>query len=131
MPRNEEHWGQLEKAGFRNRFSCCYTTEEIYTPVPPHWLSSGVSLPDHRRQEELTFDRLMQALDVAENLLDQGTTYLHCLAGRERSSLMAVGLTARKRELDLFTSLEWVRRCHPAAMPIYEHLEILEQVLKA
>lgn len=132
MPGAGAHWSQLEEAGFRSRFSCCYAEEEaLSTPVPPHWRSQSVALPDHRQQETLQPERLLSALDAAEAMIaEQSPLYLHCFAGRERSSLLAIGLTARRRSIDVFAALEWVRRCHPAAAPIYEQLDILEQLLR-
>jgi hypothetical protein len=131
MPRTVSHWEVLEGAGLRSRFSCCYPEEEVFSPAPAHWQSDGVSLPDHRHQEILRQEQLVEALDRAEAMIHTGAPlYLHCLAGRERSALMAVGLTARLRGIDIFVALDWVRRCHPMASPLYEHLEILEQVLK-
>ena len=131
MPRTQGHWDQLELAGFRRRFSCCYPEEDLQAKVPEQWHSGGVALPDHRNQEPMSPDRLMEALDQAQAMVNSGApVYLHCLAGVERSSLMAVGLTARLRQIDLFSALDWVRRCHPMAKPIYEHLDVLEQVLK-
>jgi hypothetical protein len=130
MPRSTSHWRQLEEAGFRNRFSCCYPHENLFSPIPEHWGSQGVSLPDHRAQEDLAVERLRKALEMAEDMVNaDAPVYLHCFAGRERSVLMAVGLTARIRKLDLLAALEWVRRCHPAASPLYPHLDVLEQVL--
>ena len=131
MPRHPGHWQQLELAGFRSRFSCCYAQEEKLSPVPAQWRSTSVALPDHREQETLTPERLKEALKGAWLLIEAGDPlYLHCFAGRERSSLMAVGLTAKARDMDVFAALDWVRRCHPAALPIYEHLDILDQILK-
>jgi hypothetical protein len=131
MPVSPVHWQLLEEAGLRGRFSCCYPDEEISPPLPAGWLNARVSLPDHRQQEGLRVERLLEALSTAEQLLDSGSpVYLHCLAGIERSPLLAIGLTARKRGIDLFESLDWVRRCHPAALPLYGHLEVLERVLK-
>lgn len=132
MPAGEAHWQQLEQAGLKARFSCCYPHEEGAAPVPPHWLSAGVPLPDHRRQEPLDLERLASALELAHQLLQQGApVYLHCLAGIERSPLIAVGLTARARNLPLFDALDWVRRCHPAALPLVTHLELLSSLLDA
>lgn len=130
MPAGAAHWQQLEQAGLRARFSCCYPHEEPSSALPAHWLSDGVSLPDHRLQEPLELQRLAEALDRAHQLLRHGPpVYLHCKAGIERSPLIAVGLTARERRLSLFDALDWVRRCHPAAVPIVAHLELLEQLL--
>lgn len=131
MPRTTLHWQQLEEAGFRSRFSCCYSDEELFAPIPDHWTSAGVPLPDHREQEPLLEERLERAIDIASSLLESGPAlYLHCWAGRERSALVAVGLMAKEKRGDLFEALEWVRRCHPAASPIYAHLEMLDQIIK-
>lgn len=130
MPSSASHWQQLEAAGLRTRFSCCYPYEQSPVSLPAHWRSDQASLPDHRRQERLDPERLAAALDRAQRLmLDAPPLYLHCLAGIERSPLLAVGLTARQRNLSLLEALDWVRRCHPAARPIYSHLHLLEQVL--
>ncbi|MFN5119194.1 MAG: hypothetical protein ACK5FE_13765 [Cyanobacteriota bacterium] len=131
MPRTEAHWQQLEEAGFKARFSCCYPEEQRFAPIPPHWKTAGVAIPDHREQETLTEEKLFEAIQTAENLLKESyPIYLHCLAGRERSSLMAIALTARSKKIDIFSSLDWVRRCHPAASPLYDQLELLEMLLK-
>lgn len=130
MPRCDRHWQQLEEAGIRSRFSCCYPEEESALIVPPGWRSERVSLPDHRQQEPLLPERLALALARAEALVGAAApVYLHCMAGYQRSPLLAVGLTARLRGIDLLAALTWVRRCHPMAMPIYDHLVMLETLL--
>jgi len=132
MPRRTFQWNQLEDVGFKTRFSCCYPDENVFASIPSGWYSVNVPLPDHRQQESLGIDRLRLALDEAEELVVKAApVYLHCFAGQERSSLMAVGLTARIRQLDVFSALEWVRRCHPISAPSYEYLEMLESILKA
>ncbi len=74
--------------------------------------------------------RLALALERAEALVvDAAPVYLHCMAGLERSPLLAVGLTARLRGIDMLAALAWVRRCHPMARPIYAHLVLLEGIL--
>lgn len=130
MPSTPEHWQQLQDLGINSRFSCCYPEEEAQITPPTDWHSSGMPLPDHRQQEKLTEQRLSTCLDRVEATLDNhAPLYLHCLAGKERSPLLAVGLVARRRRLNLFDALDWVRRCHPMANPIYGQLEMLEQVL--
>ncbi|MCP9833681.1 hypothetical protein KBY95_05655 [Cyanobium sp. Aljojuca 7A6] len=76
--------------------------------------------------------RLALALARAKDLVDDAApVYLHCMAGYERSPLLAVGLTARLRGFDMLAALAWVRRCHPMAMPIYTHLVMLESILSS
>jgi len=131
MPKTIEQWLQLEQAGFRSRFSCCYPEEETLAAAPNWWLCDRVSLPDHRRQESMKQAQLARALLQAETLIEsQPATYLHCFAGRERSPLVAVGLVARLQGVDVLTALERVRLCHPSASPIFSDLDQLEQLLK-
>ena len=131
MPRRTFQWNQLEDVGFKTRFSCCYPHENIFAPIPIDWFSANIPLPDHRKQELLDIDRLTLALKTAEQLvITSAPVYLHCFAGQERSSLLAVGLTSKIKCIDVFSALEWVRRCHPMSAPNYEHLEMLEKILK-
>jgi hypothetical protein len=131
MPRRTFQWNQLEDVGFKTRFSCCYPQENVFAPIPSDWFSANIPLPDHRQQESLDIDKLRLALSTAEELvISSSPVYLHCFAGQERSSLLAVGLTAKFKKIDVFTALEWVRRCHPISSPIYEHLEMLEVILQ-
>jgi hypothetical protein len=131
MPQTAEQWLQLDQAGFRSRFSCCYPEEEIFTSAPSSWQSDRVSLPDHRRQEIMKPENLTRALLKAEAVIESHpATYLHCYAGRERSPLIAVGLLARSQRIDILTALDRVRQCHPLANPIYRDLDELEHLLK-
>ena len=131
MPRRSFQWKQLEDVGFKTRFSCCYPHENLFAPIPSDWSSANIPLPDHRKQELLDYDRLMLALRTAEQLvLTSSPVYLHCFAGQERSSLLAVGLTAKFKNIDVLSALEWVRRCHPISAPSYEYLEMLDKILK-
>jgi hypothetical protein len=132
MPQTAEQWLQLDQAGFRSRFSCCYPEEEIFAAPPSSWQSDRVPLPDHRRQELMKPENLAKALLNAEAVIEsQPATYLHCFAGRERSPLIAVGLLARGQGIDVLTALDHVRRCHPGANPIFSDLDQLERLLKS
>lgn len=132
MPRFLEDWELLEKNGIKKRFSCCYPEEHIFIPPPKSWVSKEVSLPDHRKQEDLTPSTLKYSLREAITLLtnDNEPLYLHCFAGQERSSLIATGIVSLLDRRDLFDALAYVRQCYPKARPLYDHLDILEQVLK-
>jgi hypothetical protein len=132
MPRTDSHWKQLEDEGFRNRFSCCYPHEHIFTPIPETWNTREISLPDHRQQSKLDKTRLILALNQAEDMLTNysGPLYLHCFAGQERSALIAIGLVSIVEKKDLFESIYFVKQCHKTAKPLYDQLDLLENVLK-
>lgn len=133
MPKSRLHWQQLEADNFNRRFSCCYPFEHIFEPIPSHWTSQEVSLPDHRSQDILSPDVLAHALLTARAMMSDyssGPLYLHCFAGQERSALLAIGLICLVDNKDLFDSLNHVRECHKIARPIYSQLDLLERLLK-
>lgn len=132
MPQSVQQWQQLDAAGFRSRFSCCYPDEERQSFPPKSWLQARVSLPDHRLQEDLKLEQLRSAIEQASELLHQAPAmYLHCLAGMERSPLVAVGIVAKEKNIDLLSALDAIRMCHPPAKPMYEHLDVLDQLIRA
>jgi hypothetical protein len=132
MPKTSSHWRQLDYDGFRNRFSCCFPNEHIFAPIPDHWNSREVSLPDHREQTHLEKATLVLALKEAEEmiLMSSEPVYLHCFAGQERSALIAIGLVSILENKDLFDSIAFVRQCHKKAKPLYGQLDLLEKVLR-
>ena len=96
-------------------------------PAPPGLREKRCSLPDHRDQEPLRAEHLREAINEARWLLSNAKPmYLHCLAGQERSALLAVALVKEQRNLSLLDALLWVRQRHPPASPLYRHLELLE-----
>jgi hypothetical protein len=117
MPKTKEDWILLENLGITKRFSCCYPKEHIFSPIPSHWQSLEFSLPDHRIQENLSAEKLQQALQAAVSFMnddDDRPIYLVCLSTNR----------------NVFEGLEWVRQCYKYAKPLYQHLELLDQILK-
>jgi hypothetical protein len=131
FPRAPEQWHSLETCGIQRVFSCCQSSEGVWSP-PPTWPARQLALPDHRVAAPLEEPLLRQALALLEELYSQegsGALYLHCWAGQERSPLMAVALLCRSEGMPLLDALALVRRCHPQARPILAQLALLERVL--
>lgn len=127
------NWTTLQQCGIRKVFSCCDIEEGEWSP-PAEWLSKRWPLPDHRNQMQLQPSLLASALDdledLARNSSVDGALYLHCLAGVERSPLLAVGLLCRLEELTLLDALAQVRHLHPQAKPIPAQLILLEDLIE-
>ena len=132
LPSNTEHWLHLDALGLRARFSCCYPEELEGQPTPPeHWHDCGIALPDHRCQEPLNPQKLQDAITAVIAAMDEyGPVYIHCFAGRERSPLVAIGVIAQTQNIDIFAALDWMRRCHPEAAPLFDQLELLDGLLR-
>ena len=130
FPSQPHHWSALETCGIQRVFSCCHSSEGAWEP-PPHWQSRQLPLPDHRSTEALNETQLRQAIHQLTELYSQpqGSLYLHCWAGQERSPLLAVALLCRSESMHVLEALALVRRCHPQAQPIMAQLALLEEVL--
>ena len=130
-PLSADHWKTLKEVGFQSRFSCCYPSEEVGLSRPEHPIMEGrVALPDHRKQETLTKSRLIQAIGVSMGLMDQAPPlYLHCWAGQERSALLAIAHVSLRQNISVFKAMILVKEAHPPANPLYEHLELLDQII--
>jgi len=131
-PRTEGHWKALEQAGFHSCFSCCYLEEEQDLPSPDYEIVHGrVSFPDHRHQELLLKSTLQEAINVSRGLMDQyPPLYLHCWAGQERAALLAIAHVGLIKGVSVVNAIEAVREVHPEANPLYEHLELLAEIIK-
>ena len=130
FPKLSHHWDALETAGFRKIFSCCELSEGDWMP-PQHWLSDRLALPDHRSENPPSPQLLAEGLNRLQELLrsGEGSLYLHCWAGMERSPLMATGLLCLEESLSIFSALKQVKSLHPEARPISSHLVVLEKVI--
>jgi len=131
-PLTADHWEALKKAGFHSCFSCCYLEEEQFLPIPDYDVVHGrVSLPDHRHQELLLKSTLLEAINVSRGLMNQSPPlYLHCWAGQERSPLLAIAHVSLINGVSVVNAMESVRKAHPQANPVYQHLELLKEIIK-
>jgi protein-tyrosine phosphatase len=70
---------------------------------------------------------LEQAVALVTSWLDlpDGTTYLHCRAGWQRSATVAAGVVALRQDLDIDEALAWVQRRKPSADPLPHQLRDL------
>jgi hypothetical protein len=130
-PLTTNDWRTLQQAGFQSRFSCCYLQEEEAIPHfnLPH-AKGRVALPDHRLQEPLLPSTLLEAIMISRELMDQAPPlYVHCWAGRERSVLLAIAHMSIIKQISVYAAMLRVREAHPPANPLYDHLELLEEVL--
>ena len=131
-PQSPQHWSRLSEAGFQSRFSCCYLEEErLLPPGNLNLAMARVGLPDHRNQEPLLPSRLVEAIQVSRGLMDQSPPlYLHCWAGQQRSALLAIAHVCMLRRMSVFKAMVAVREAHPPSNPLYDHLELLENLLR-
>ncbi len=84
-----------------------------------------VPLPDHRGPEPLTTAHLERALEALADLRPHGAVYVHCVAGVERSPLVAMAWLMRRRGLARLEALDYLMQTHPGTSPLPAHLALL------
>lgn len=134
-PQTEQDWNVLRRVGITAVFNCCFPEEDRHLPTVPvdwEWKTVRSSLPDHRRQIPLSEEIIKHSLEaICELYAKSECLYVHCWAGQERSVLMSIGLMALQYDMTIFEALDYIKREHPQAKPIFDQLAILDEVLNS
>ena len=90
-----------------------------------------VPLPDSRYRRSLTVEELGDAVDLIHwHVQKNQPVYLHCLAGIERSPLVAIAYLARHRSMDLLDAVGWLSHVHRRSRPIPAQLQVVRAYLQ-
>ena len=66
---------------------------------------------------------------LSDLYVSTSSIYIHCWAGQERSVLMGIGLLSLQDDMSIFESLDYVKRMHRPAKPLFSQLALLEKVI--
>ncbi|MFZ9739371.1 MAG: dual specificity protein phosphatase family protein [Prochlorotrichaceae cyanobacterium] len=121
---------ELKKSGFQSILTLCNPEEAQLDPAFTETFQClQYSLPDSRQSKPL----LVQDLGIAVNLLQQslskGTTYVHCLAGVERSPTVCVAYLCRYQNLQVWEALNWLKDIHSRTGITSEQLRVISSYL--
>ena len=116
----------LERDGVRVVMSLC-TVEEALLPVEmaERFICARLPLPDHHHRSPPTVQQLGTVLSELTHLRRHGPVYLHCVAGVERSPLVAMAWLIQSRRMGWQAALEYVQQAHPGTSPLPEQLAVL------
>lgn len=125
-PNSCQDLDRLEREGVRAVLSLCDASEA----PPPHGLTDRfvafrVVLPDHHRGLNPQPAELENAVAALAILRDFGAVYVHCLAGVERSPLVAMAWLMHRHGLDFMGALDYLQQAHPGSSPLPEQLASL------
>lgn len=125
-PTTPDDLDRLEQEGVRSVLSLCAVGEaQPPAGLEQRFLTSRLVLPDHRCGRPPRVDEIQASITLLGALICQGPVYLHCMAGVERSPLVAVAWLMLTRNLTLQTALEYAQQCHPGTSPLPEQLMVL------
>ena len=88
-------------------------------------------LPDSHYDEAMQPIALQEAVDyLAETIAAQKPTYVHCLAGMERSPTVCVTYLCLHQKMPVWEALKWVKDCNPRTSITSEQLQVIQKVLQ-
>lgn len=75
-------------------------------------------LPDRFYTNEMTVEQLAEAVTVVrQNLEKSMPTYVHCLAGIERSPTVCIAYLCKYEKMELWEAANWLKQVHPNSLP--------------
>jgi len=131
MPKKSWALG-LQGQGIRVVLSLCDEAEgKLPKAIAQQFRCIRVPLPDSRYRRSLALDELEEAVDLIHwHLQKQQPVYLHCLAGIERSPLVAIAYLCRYRAMDLLDAVGWLSHVHGRSRPLPAQLQVVRDYLQ-
>ena len=126
-PKRIEHLQSLRDQGVKSILNLCSNFD---FDLPPETLQffewRNFPLPDHRSGRLPEFHELQTCLNLLNELMHYNPTYVHCLAGVERSPLVILAWLMQNKKLRLQQALDYLQQVHPGTCPLPEQLKVLE-----
>lgn len=119
MPYAAAHVEQLAAAGVTDVVNLCEDREYWdgeRAAVSAAYTAAGITehrlaVTDGSTVPDAVFD---QAVEIA----GQGTTFVHCRGGRERSATVCTAILSRQRGTDVFEALRMAQEANPVFQPL-------------
>jgi atypical dual specificity phosphatase len=127
IPDAEIHQ-QLLGSGIKAVLSLCAETEgELYSEVPNTFQWQRLVLPDSHYQEKMQPEQIAAAVAALRKNLSQGMpSYVHCLAGMERSPSICIAYLCRHENMPLWEAVQWVKQNNPRTSITSNQMQVLQ-----
>ena len=121
----------LKQAGIQSVLALCDETEaSIPSIVQEHFHVTRYPLPDSRQPVLLRPTDMMTALNILHsNIVHHRPTYVHCLAGMERSPTLCIAYLCLFKGYGLWESLNWVKQINPRTRPTEAQLDVVRSLI--
>ena len=125
-PKNEADINELKINGINGILSLCSNEENPFNEnLKDFFKWKNILLPDHKYKYTLNIDQLNLALDSLYTLTREGSVYVHCLAGVERSPLVCMGWLVKNHNLTPTQALDYLMNIHTGTNPLPDQLKLL------
>ena len=125
-PRADRHLNLLKNKGVSSILSLCSTNEASeLDSMKEHFCCARIVLPDHRSGRKLEEVELLMAVNKLAELKANGSVFVHCFAGIERSPLICMAWLVREHGLTAQRSLDYLMQVHPGTNPLSSQMDVL------
>lgn len=121
----------LAQAGIQSILTLCDETEASTPPlVQEHFHTVRYPLPDSHKPIHLNHQDVMKVLTILhDNIVHQRPTYVHCLAGMERSPTICIAYLCLFKGYGLWESFNWVKQVNPRSHPTEMQLDVVRSLI--
>ena len=122
----------LAQSGVKAILTLCDETEgQLPAHISNRFQWKRYVLPDGHYKVKMKSFELHEALECLHLTLSQNLpTYVHCLAGMERSPTVCVSYLCIHEKMPLWEALNWVKQCNPRTSITNEQLQVIQQVIQ-
>ncbi len=125
-PKNYEDINELKINGINGILSLCSNEENPFNVNLKEFFDcKNILLPDHKYKNPISINKLNLALENLSILRKEGSVYVHCLAGIERSPLVCMGWLVKNNNLTPTQALDYLMNVHPGTNPLPNQLKLL------
>ena len=130
-PSKKEDVILLKKNNIKNILGLCSEIEaKWHEDLENNFYCKRVIIPDSNQQKILTEMEINNAYSILKNLIEENTTFVHCLASIERSPLLCIMYVMEKYYLELEEALDYLKKVHNYTNPRNQQLFLLRKIHK-
>ena len=129
-PKKNKHLRILKELKVSSILSLCDRSE---SNLPDGQINDfkchRIVLPDHTSGRNPTPEELILAVNKLSILKSNGSVFVHCLAGVERSPLVCMAWLIKNKSFSTDSALEYMMQVHPRTNPLPGQIKVLSDLI--
>lgn len=124
--RSEEDVYILKRKNIKSIISLCASEKLIF--ISEDFIHEKFELPDHKYGKCPEINEINKCIKKIEQLLKNGSVFVHCEASIERSPLICIAWLILKENIPFEHAVQYLKEVHPKSNPHYDQLEVLKSL---
>ena len=130
FPKSDLHFETLKRKKIQSILTLCDPSEgELPIKFKEEFNCEHYFLPDHRSKRFPTEEEIKSSINLVEKLMENGSVYVHCFAGVERSPLVCIAYLMKNNNLEVQDALEYLMQIHTSTNPLKGQLATLSRII--